>query len=121
MLNAQSKIQSKAEILVQEQLNAYNERDFEAFIKPYSSQVKVYLFPNTVLYDGLEEMGSQYGRMFARTPELHALLLQRIVNGNTIIDHQKITINPAEDPLEVTIVYKIKENKISEVYFIYKD
>jgi len=112
---------SNAEILIQKQLDAFNQRDVDAFMNTFAEKVKVYEFPNTLLYDSIEEMGSQYGRMFARTPDLNSKLLNRITLGETVIDHQKITINPNEDPIEVIIIYIIKNKKISEVFFKYEN
>ena len=108
---------SNAEILIQKQLDAFNQRDVDAFMNTFAEKVKVYEFPNTLLYDHIEEMGSQYGRMFARTPDLNSKLLNRITLGETVIDHQKITINPNEAPIEVIIIYIINNKKISEVFF----
>jgi hypothetical protein len=109
------------EKLVQQQLDAYNNRDLEAFIFPFANDVKIYEFPNSLMFSNLEEMGSQYGRMFARTPDLHAHLVNRIVNGNTVIDHEEVTLHPNEPKLKIVAIYKIKGDKISEVYFIYNN
>ena len=115
---AQESIETIAEKLAQEQLDAYNNRDAEAFILPYAEDVKVFNFPNQLLYEGRDEMYGLYGRMFSRTPDLHCKLVNRIVLGNTVIDQEEVTIRKEEPPMRAIAIYKIIDGKIAEVYFI---
>lgn len=117
-VKAQENIEAVAEKLAQEQLEAYNNRDIEAFILPYAEDVKVYAFPDQLMYQGRDEMYGLYGRMFSRTPDLHCKLVNRIVMGNTVIDQEEVTINKSEPPVKAIAIYKIKNGKIAEVYFI---
>ncbi len=109
------------EQLAQAQLEAYNERDLEEFVKPYAEDVKVFTFPNTLMYEGREEMKNIYGRMFSRTPDLHCKLIKRIVMGNTVIDEEEVTRKEGEKPMRAIAIYKVKDEKIAEVYFIYEN
>jgi hypothetical protein len=59
-----------------------------------------------------------YGRMFSRTPDLHCKLVNRIVLGNTVIDQEEVIIRKEEAPMRAIAIYKIKDGKIAEVYFI---
>jgi len=104
--------------LAQEQLDAYNNRDIDAFMKPYSDDVKVYQFPDKLLYEGSGPMRAQYTRYFNMTPDLHATLVNRIIQGNTVIDQEEVTRVTGEEPAKAIAIYKIKNNKIAEVYFI---
>jgi hypothetical protein len=115
---AQESIETIAEKLAQEQLDAYNNRDVEAFILPYAENVKVFNFPDQLLYEGRDEMYGLYGRMFSRTPDLHCKLVNRIVLGNTVIDQEEVTIRKEEPPMRAIAIYKIVDGKIAEVYFI---
>ncbi len=115
-----SKGQDAAE-LAQQQLDAYNNRNIEAFLEPYSDTVKIYSFPNTLLYTGKEKMKQRYGNMFQNTPELHCNLLNRIVQGNTVIDQEEVTISSDREKIYAIAIYKVWEDKIQEVYFIYKE
>ena len=108
-----------AEDLAQQQLTAYNDRNIEAFLEPYSDTVKIYAFPNTLMYTGKQLMKERYGSMFERTPELHCKLLNRIVQGNTVIDQEEVTLSSDRDKIYAIAVYKIWDSKIQEVYFIY--
>jgi hypothetical protein len=118
---AQESIETIAEKLAQEQLDAYNNRDADAFILPYAENVKVFNFPDQLLYEGRDEMYGLYGRMFSRTPDLHCKLVNRIVLGNTVIDQEEVTIRKEEPPMRAIAIYKIIDGKIAEVYFIRED
>ncbi|WP_232826664.1 nuclear transport factor 2 family protein [Cognataquiflexum aquatile] len=115
---AQQTVEQVAEKLAQEQLDAYNKRDIDAFVAPYADNVKVYKFPNELLYEGKTTMYDTYGRMFARTPDLHCRLVNRIVMGNTVIDQEEVTISKKDPPMNAIAIYKIIDGKIAEVYFI---
>lgn len=105
------------EILAQQQLNAYNARDIDAFLEPYSDSVRIYSFPDKLMMQGKEAMRKQYSGMFDRVKELHCQLVNRIVQGNTVIDQENVT-GFGDQPLKAIAVYKIKDGKIAEVYFI---
>lgn len=117
-VSAQKDIEIIAEKLAQEQLEAYNKRDIEAFVRPYSENVKIFNFPSELMYEGREKMYDLYGRMFARTPDLHCKLVNRMVMGNTVIDQEEVTISKNEPPMRAIAIYKIKDGKIAEVYFV---
>jgi len=105
------------EELVQMQLNAYNVGNIESFLLPYSDSVKVYNFPDELSFQGIDMMRSGYESFFEQTPDLHCELLNRMVLGNTVIDHERVTIIPGESVFDAIAIYKIKEGKIQEVYF----
>lgn len=103
--------------LAQEQLDAYNNRDIDAFLLPYADTVKIYNFPNTLIMDGKEQIRQSYSQMFKNTPNLHCELVNKMVMGNTIIDQESIT-GFGEDKFEAIAIYKMKGEKIVEVYFV---
>ena len=59
--------------------------------------------------------------MFQNSPDLHCELVNRIVLGNTVIDQEKVTGIPGLELLEAIAIYKIKDGKIAQVYFIRKE
>lgn len=101
--------------LAEEQLKGYNNRDIEAFLKPYAKNVKVYTFPNTLNYEGIDEMRKRYTPFFENTPDLHCKVLKRIVNGNKVIDEEYVTANG--NNFKAVAIYEITNGKISSVYF----
>ncbi len=105
------------EQLAQKQLNAYNGHDLEAFLAPYAEDVKVYTFPNKLNFEGKEMMRKNY-QFIEQTPDLHCELVNRIVEGNTVIDHELVTVSKDKPTFNAVAIYKIKDGKIAAVYFI---
>ena len=109
---------SQAEALAAEQLAAYNARNIEDFLRPYSDSVVVYNFPRELIFRGKEAMRKRYGKMFAETPDLHCELVNRIVLGNVAIDQEQVTRKKGEPLSRVIAIYTIRNDKIAEVTFI---
>ena len=105
------------EDLAQRQLNAYNFRNIEAFLEPYADDVEVYTYPDKLVFNGKETMRKNYSKMFENTPNLHCELLGRIVQGNIVIDKERVQFG--EKIIEATAIYHIENNKISKVYFVH--
>jgi len=110
--------QQSAADLAQAQLDAYNQRNLEAFLLPYDDSVAVYTFPNQLQYRGKAEMRKVYGQMFQNLPDLHCTLVNRMVQGNTVIDQESVVFRKGEKPLQAIAIYKVKAGKIAEVFFI---
>ncbi|WP_291119860.1 nuclear transport factor 2 family protein [Flavobacterium sp. UBA6135] len=111
-------IEKEATALAQEQLDGYNKRDIEAFLQPYSENVKVYTFPDQLLYEGKAKMREEYTAMFNQLPDLYCKLVNRIVLNNKVIDHEEVVFMKSEPKLYAIAVYTITDGKISEVRFI---
>ncbi|MEO1513493.1 MAG: nuclear transport factor 2 family protein [Bacteroidota bacterium] len=109
---------SSPEQLAQEQLDAYNARDIDAFLKPYSDEVEIYNFPDQLISKGKESMRKSYAQMFANTPKLHCELVSRMVQGNTVIDQERVTGFGPDRVMHAIAVYKVEDGKIAKVYFI---
>jgi hypothetical protein len=62
-------------------------------------------------------MRKQYGSMFDQTKNLHCELVNRIVLGNTVIDHERVTYGPDRKPVQAVAIYIIENGKIRKVYF----
>jgi hypothetical protein len=114
----ESEIEKTPTALAQEQLDGYNKRDIEAFLKPYSENVKVYAFPDQLLYEGKAKMREEYTSMFNRLPDLHCKLINRMVLNNKVIDHEEVVIMKSQPKIYAIAVYTITGGKISEVRFM---
>jgi len=102
--------------LAEEQLIGYNNRDINAFLKPFAKNVKVYRFPNTLSYEGLEKMRENYDSFFKNTPDLNCKILKRIVFKDKVIDHELVTANGRT--FKAVAIYSIKNGKIVSVTFM---
>lgn len=116
VLNPETLIEETPTALAQQQLNAYNCRNIEAFLEPYADDVEIYTFPNKLIMKGKEEMRKNYSKKFDNTPNLHCELLGRIVQGNIVIDKERVQV--ADKIIEAVAIYHIENNKIKKVYFI---
>lgn len=105
------------EILAQQQLNAYNLRNIEAFLEPYADNVELFEFPDKPIGKGKEQMRKTYENMFIQVKDLHCEVTKRIVQGNTVIDHETVS-GFGPQPVKAIAIYKIENNKIAKVYFI---
>lgn len=110
-------IKNTPEMLAQQQLNAYNLRDIDAFLEPYADSVEIYDLSGKLMMKGKEQMRRSYSGMFKNTPDLHCQLVNRIVEGNTVIDHESVS-GWGDKPVKAIAIYKIEKDKIAKVYFI---
>jgi hypothetical protein len=100
------------------QLKGYNERNINLFLEAYSDSIKVFTFPDQLLYTGKAQMKINYEGMFVSLPDLHCTLKNRIVIGNTVIDEESVLIRKDQPLIHAVAIYKIAHGKIQEVYFI---
>ena len=103
------------EELADQQLLAYNAHNLEAFLAPYADDVKIYNFPGQLDINGKEEMRKAY-QFLKTTPKLYCRLLNRIVQGNMVIDHEEVW-GFGNKPFYGVAIYIIEGDKIKSVYF----
>lgn len=116
VFNPEELLKDTPEDLAQRQLNAYNFRNIDAFLEPYADDVEVYNFPDQLQFKGKEAMRKGYAPMFTNTPNLHCELINRIVQGNTVIDQERVQFG--DRVLEAIAIYHIENGKIQKVYFM---
>ncbi|MDG5492157.1 nuclear transport factor 2 family protein [Psychroserpens sp. SPM9] len=107
---------TQAEAIVQRNLEAYNARDIDAFMKDYADDVKLYAYPNTLQTEGKEAMRKSYSDWFNRVPDLNAYIKKRIVIGNKVIDEEQVTANG--QIFNAVAIYEVENGLISKVTFI---
>ena len=102
----------------QRQLDAYNARDLERFVREYTEDVVVYRLPDTTpAIVGREAFAANYRDKRFNLPGLHAKLVNRMVFGNKVIDQELVTGVPGA-PLEVAAIYEVTPKGISRVWFV---
>ena len=99
--------------VVQRQLDAYNARDLDALLATYAPDARQYEHPATLLGTGHEEMRARFALRF-QEPDLHARLVQRVVMGKLVIDHEVVTRNFPEGKgaVELVAIYEVVEGRI---------
>jgi hypothetical protein len=103
--------------LAQTQLDAYNQRDIEAFLAPYSDSIRIYQYPAILIAEGKDAMRRMYTQMFERRPELQCQLMGRLVLGNKVVDREKVYLGNGRY-MHAMAIYTIYDGKIQEVRFI---
>ena len=111
-----SKTDANPEYIVNEQLEVYNNRDVNGFIKTYTDDVMLFTFPYTLNIEGHDALKKQYAPFFKSTPDLNAEIVNRIVIGNKVIDKEKVLVNGKT--IYAIAIYEIQNGLISRVTFI---
>lgn len=106
------------EAFAQRQLDAYNARDLERIVAEYTDDVLVYRLPLTEpVMQGKAALAAYYRDQRFQLVALHAELVSRMVVGNKVIDHERVT-GVQSEPFEVAAVYEVTPKGISKVWFI---
>lgn len=103
---------------VEQQLNAYNARDIEAFMQWWSDDCEYYEFPDRLLARGTAAIRERHAMRFEE-PNLHGKLLHRAAVGNVVVDHECVTRTFPEGPGEVDVlaIYEVANGKIVKAWF----
>jgi uncharacterized protein (TIGR02246 family) len=107
------------ETVVQQQMDAYNAHDLEGFLGTYADDAELYAFHGVLQTRGKEEMRKRYQLRFSDTI-VFGKVVQRIVMGDTVIDHERVRVTLPEGPgvMEAVVIYQVRDGKIVKVTFI---
>ena len=100
------------------QFHAYNARDLDAFLACFAEDVAGFSLPDMAqLLSGKAAYGAFYATHRFNRADLRAELLNRIVMGNKVIDHELIHgLGP--EPMETTIMFVVEHGLIAMVFSI---
>ena len=102
---------------VQRQLDAYNDHDLDRFVVEYADDVQVFRPPSAdPVLSGKAAFAEHYRKNRFTLPDLHAKLVNRIVSGNKVADHEDITGLP-QGRMSAIAVYEVIDGKIQTVWF----
>ncbi|MBM2817064.1 MAG: amidohydrolase [Ignavibacteria bacterium] len=105
--------------LAQIQLNAYNARDLDAFLSVYAQDVELYMFPDSLIYKGIDKFREVYSNLFSNSTNLHCKLMNRIVDKNFVIDNEYVTgLSNNRPPRYAVAMYEIADGLIKRVWFL---
>ena len=110
---------SGAEAIVQTQLEAYNAHNIDAFMATYAEDAQLFEHPAKLLASGSTQMRERYAARF-KEPNLHAVIVKRIVMGNVVIDHERVTRTFPEGTgvLGAVVIYEVQNGKIAKAWLI---
>jgi len=106
----------KPEDVVQHQLDAYNARDLARFLAHYREDILAYrppAVPPAIV--GKDAFARFYAEQRFNLASLHAELVNRMVIGTRVIDHERIS-GVREQPFEVAVVYDVDHGLIARTW-----
>lgn len=103
--------------IAQAQLDAYNAQDLDAHCAYFTDDIVVSGLNGDVARTGIEAYRAFYARTFADFPGNKAQLLNRIVVGANVIDHEHVDRGNGDPTFEVAAIYTFKGDKIARVDF----
>lgn len=100
-------------------MDAYNNKDIDSFLKYWASDAKMFLHPNKLIADGIEQLKERHMIRF-QEPDLYAKLISRTDFNGKIVDREVVTRNLPEGKaiIEVLAIYEIEREKIINVWFL---
>ena len=106
------------EQVVQQQLDAYNSRDIDAWLATYAADAEQYLLHGEPLASGIEAIRARMQDRFA-DPALHADLVSRTVMDNIVVDHEFVTRTFPEGVgrIEMICIYEVHAGRIRKATF----
>ena len=107
------------EAVVQRQLDAYNARDIQALMATYAADAQIFEHPSKLVGSGAAALRERFAARFKES-NLHAHLRNRIVMGNTVVDHELVTRTFPEGTgtLECVMIYEIQNGRIARAWSI---
>jgi uncharacterized protein (TIGR02246 family) len=103
--------------IVQCQLDAYNTQNLEAFCACFADDCVLGELNGAVTQKGKPAIRERYRTLFTTYPKNHAALVNRVVVGNVVIDHEDITRSPSER-INAAAIYTVKDGLIARVDFV---
>ncbi len=108
------------ETIVQRQLDAYNARDLKAYVALFADDAQGFEFSNPEpTMNGKPAIRARYADLFARSPNLHAHLVNRIAYARVVVDHERIEGRlGAPGVYEMVAIYEIENGLIRRFHAV---
>ncbi len=111
---------TNSEKIVQRQLDCYNNHDLSGFVSIFREDIEVYnLVDNKLMLKGRTEFEQNYRERF-EVNKVNAVLENRIVIGNKVIDHESVTGIEKDRIVKAVAIYEVEENLIKRVWFLFE-
>lgn len=104
--------------IVQGQLEAYNAQDLDAFCSFYADDAVLAGYGGEITNQGIASIRERHAKLFADFPQNTATVVNRIVVGSNVIDHEKVSRAPGGESFEVAPIYTLANGKIVRVDFV---
>jgi uncharacterized protein (TIGR02246 family) len=110
-----------ANVVVDQQIEAFQARDVERFLSHFSDDASVVVFDGTAMFPDKQAMREQYGKLFADSPDLSATIASRMIAGDFVVDEEQLSgFHFGGMPTEMTAlaVYRVTGGKISRLMLL---
>ena len=98
-------------------MDAYSAHDGERFAAEYADDIQVFT-PSAAapVLSGKAEFAKHCAKNRFTIPSLHATVVNRMVAGNRVVDHERI-FGLGADVEEAIAVYEVESGRIKSVWF----
>ncbi|GLQ88386.1 nuclear transport factor 2 family protein [Dyella flagellata] len=105
--------------VVQEQLDAYNAHNIDAFAACYADNATIHdLSGKRPVITGIAALKTTYAFLAKVPKDYHVEIVQRTATGPTVVDHERVIGLPAgKGQPEAIAVYEVRDGKIQNVWF----
>jgi hypothetical protein len=100
--------------VVQQQLDAYNRRDLDAFLACYSPSVKMATHDGEILAQGAHGFRQFYAPRFSGGSWQPVALGGRLVSDTWVVDHEILAAGETGARREVLIAYHLSSDQLIE-------
>ncbi len=100
---------------VQEQVDAFNDRDVERFLAAYSPDAVIEDGMGNVTAKGHDALRAMYAPLFEHSPNLHVRVAHRIHVGEYVIDDEYVSglgLEGAPPEMHGAAIYRVVNDKI---------
>ena len=109
---------TEAEQVVDRIYAAYNARNLDEFMSLFAEGVEIYRPPQTLWLSGTDAVRQYYGPRFTADPNARGTSIARIVHGNYIVDHDRVTRSSTGPDRTVVWIYEIVNGKIVRAWVL---
>lgn len=105
--------------IVQRQLDAYNARDIDALLAIYAEDAQMFEHPSKLVASGAVALRARFSARF-QEPDLRAILLNRTVMGQTVIDFEEVsrTFPEGKGKIRLLMIYEVRNGRIANAWSI---
>jgi hypothetical protein len=88
-------------------------------VATYAEDAQQFEHPSKLLATGSAELRARFADRF-KEPNLHAVLINRIVMGSVVIDQEKVdrTFPEGAGTIELVAIYEVQKGRIAKAWFI---
>jgi len=101
--------------VVNKRMNYFNEHNYDAFLKLYNTNVKVYTYPDKLMGTGSDRLAFIFKSDF-ENKSVAVKIVNQMDNGPYVINHELVT-NDGKETKYISI-YKVEKGLITNVSFV---